>query len=93
MTIHCEERLCKAREYAESLGDKSLQECLDRLESWEHDGRTLHLYSDFAPFSFEFSLYGPDGQLIMNGGLLYHGNPDFSCAVTFNHKDLWQTHT
>lgn len=29
----------------------------------------------------------------MNGGLLYHGSPDQSCAVTFNHDDLWQTHT
>lgn len=93
MIIKCEERLREAREYAATLGDKSLQECLDRLRSWERDGRTLHLYRDFAPYSFGFSLYGPDGQLVMNGGLLYHGTPDRSCAVTFNRDDLWQTHT
>ena len=73
MIIKCQERLCEAQEYAATLGDKSLQECLARLESWEHDGRTVHLYGDFAPYSFGFSLYGPDGQLIMNGDLLYHG--------------------
>ena len=52
MIIKCEERLREAREYSAMLGDKSLQECLDRLESWEHDGRTVHLYRDFAPYSF-----------------------------------------
>ena len=93
MTVKCEERLREAREYAATLGDTSLQECLDRLESWERDGRTVHLYRDFAPYSFGFSLYGPDGQLVMNGGLLYHGSPDRSCAVTFDREHLWQTHT
>ena len=93
MIIKCQERLCEAQEYAATLGDKSLQKCLAKLESWEHDGRIVCLYGDFAPYSFGFSLYGPDGQLIMNGGLLYHGSPDQSCAVTFNHDDLWQTHT
>lgn len=93
MTVKCEERLREAQEYAATLGDTSLQECLDKLESWERDGRTVHLYSDFAPYSFGFSLYAPDGRLVMNGGLLYHGSPDLSCAVTFDREHLWQTHT
>lgn len=93
MTVHCEEKLCRAREYAESLGDSSLQRCLDKLASWECDGRTIHLFKDFAPYSFLFRLYAPDGKEIMVGGLLYHGTPDRSCAVTFNHEDRWQTHT
>lgn len=93
MVIHCEEKLREAQAYSAQLGDRSLQECLKKLESWERDGRTVHLHRDFAPYSFGFRLYAPDGRLIMNGGLLYHGNPDLSCAVTFNHKDLWQTHT
>ena len=93
MIINCVERLREAREYSETLDDKSLQECLDKLRSWERNGRTLHLYNDFAPYSFGFSLYAPDGRLIMNGGLLYHGSPDRSCAVTFDRKNLWQTHT
>ena len=62
MIIKCQERLCEAQEYAATLGDKSLQKCLAKLESWEHDGRIVSLYGDFAPYSFGFSLYGPDGQ-------------------------------
>ena len=91
--IKCEEKLREAREYATELSDKSLQTCLERLQSWEHDGRTIHLYKDFAPYSFSFRLCSPDDRLIMNGGLLYHGSPDRSCAVTFDHDNLWQTHT
>ena len=93
MIIKCEEKLREAREYATELSDKSLQTCLERLQSWEHDGRTIHLYKDFAPYSFSFRLCSPDDRLIMNGGLLYHGSPDRSCAVTFDHDNLWQTHT
>lgn len=93
MIIHCEERLREAREYAAELGDNSLQECLDKLDSWERDGRTVHLCRDHAPYSFGFRLVAPDGRLIMNGGLLYHGSPDRSGAVTFDDQNLWQTHT
>ena len=93
MIIHCEERLREAREYAAQLGDRSLRECLEKLESWEHDGRTVHLHRDFAPYSFGFRLCAPDGRLIMNGGLLFHGSPDWSCAWIENRDDLWQTHT
>lgn len=49
MVIHCEERLREAREYAAQLGDHSLQKCLDRLESWERDGRTVHLCVGITP--------------------------------------------
>lgn len=93
MIIHCEERLREAKKYADKLGDNSLQRCLDKLKSWEHDGRTVHLYRDYAPYSFSFKLVAPDELLIMNGGLLYHGSPDQSGAVTFDHENLWQTHT
>ena len=34
----------------------------------------------------------PDKTVLL-GDLLYHGSPDQSCAVTYNHDDLWQTHT
>ncbi|BFK46619.1 DUF4120 family protein [Alistipes sp. i18-0019-D1] len=93
MIVHCEEKLQKAREYAAELGDRSLQACLEKLQRWEHSGRTVHLHTDFAPHSFAFRLYGPDERLIMNGGLLYHGSPDRSRAVTFDRENLWQTHT
>ena len=29
----------------------------------------------------------------MNGGVLYHGNPDESYAVTFDPTKGWQIHT
>lgn len=93
MIVHCEERLRGAKKYADKLRDNSLQRCLDKLKSWEHDGRTVHLYSDFAPYSFGFRLEASDRGLIMSGGLLYHGTPDQSCAVTFDRENLWQTHT
>ena len=35
MRILCKEHLEETKRYAESIGDKSLQECLKRLESWE----------------------------------------------------------
>ncbi len=56
MIIKCEERLREAREYSETLDDKSLQECLDKLRSWERNGRTLHLYNDFAPYRLPASV-------------------------------------
>lgn len=95
MTIKCEERYAEAKVHAEKLGDKSLQECIDKLERWESDraGSTMYLTKDFAPYSFLFKLVGADGEVIINGGLIYHGTPDLSRSVTFDTKNLWQTHT
>ncbi len=48
--------------------------------------RTVHeielYYYDHAPYSFGFCERYPDGNTGIVGGLLYHGNPDESFAVT-----------
>lgn len=96
MRILCKEHLEETKRYAESIGDKSLQECLKRLESWEKNPRRpceITLTKDFAPYSFGFAEHYPDGSTGIVGGLLYHGNPDESFAVQLEPFHGWQIHT
>lgn len=94
MTIKCEERYQEALEYAAKTGDKTLQNCLDRLKQWEiNQNCEIFLCKDFAPLSFYFEMYDRNNNRVMNGGVLYHGNPDESFAVTFDPTKGWQIHT
>lgn len=93
MVIKCEERYNEAMEFAEKIGDKSLQDCLNRLKSWERDGLTIYLYKDFAPYSFYFEEMREDGTRSMNGGLIYHGNPDQSRSFQIEPSTGWEIHT
>ena len=82
--------------YAESIGDTSLQKCLERLKSWEENPDCpceISLYYDHAPYSFGFTQRYPDGSIGIVGGLLYHGIPDQSFAVTLEPFHGWQIHT
>ena len=82
--------------YAESIGDTSLQKCLERLKSWEENPDCpceISLYYDHAPYSFGFTQRYPDGRTGIVGGLLYHGIPDRSFAVTLEPFHGWQIHT
>ena len=82
--------------YAESIGDTSLQKCLERLKSWEENPdcpSEISLYYDHAPYSFGFTQCYPDGRTGIVGGLLYHGIPDRSFAVTLQPFHGWQIHT
>ena len=82
--------------YAESIGDTSLQKCLERLKSWEGNPDypcEISLYYDHAPYSFGFTQHYPDGRTGIVGGLLYHGIPDRSFAVTLQPFHGWQIHT
>ena len=82
--------------YAESIGDTSLQKCLERLKSWEENPDCpceISLYYDHAPYSFGFTQCYPDGRTGIVGGLLYHGIPDRSFAVTLQPFHGWQIHT
>jgi hypothetical protein len=94
MQIKCEERYREALDHAEKTGDNSLQECLNRLESKEtvYNGEVI-LTRDFAPLSFGFEIRDAGGKRLINGGLLYHGKPDQSLAVTFDPSTGWQIHT
>lgn len=86
----------EAMEHANKTNDPSLQECLDSLKRWEINSKgenKIMLYSDFAPLSFYFELMNEHNQRILNGGVLYHGNPDQSYAVMLVHKIGWSIHT
>ena len=74
----------------------SLQKCLERLKSWEENPDhpcEISLYYDHAPYSFGFTQCYPDGRTGIVGGLLYHGIPDRSFAVTLQPFHGWQIHT
>lgn len=96
MKIICEKLFNQAIEQAEKTNDPTLQECLDRLKSWETNPVRpceIELHGDFAPFSFLFVQRYPDGREGIVGGLVYHGNPDESFAVQITPKIGWQIHT
>lgn len=94
MEIKCKERYQEAMDYAEKTGDKTLQNCLNRLEQWEtNQNCRIFLCKDFAPLSFYFEMYDQNNNHVMNGGVLYHGTPDESRAVTFDLAKGWQIHT
>jgi hypothetical protein len=94
MQVRCEKRYAEAVAYAEKTGDKTLQDCLDRLKQWEINQKcVIILCYDHAPLSFYFEMNDQSGKRVMNGGLLYHGNPDESRAVTFDPAKGWQIHT
>ena len=91
-----EEHFENVKRYAESIGDTSLRKCLERLKSWEENPdcpSEISLYYDHAPYSFGFTQHYPDGRTGIVGGLLYHGIPDRSFAVTLQPFHGWQIHT
>ena len=50
MKIMCQEHYDKVVQYAESIGDKTFQECLEKLRQWEkHPSHPceIELYRDF----------------------------------------------
>ena len=89
--------LCdKVVQYAKSINDKTLENCLERLKQWEKNENRpceIELYYDHAPYSFGFCERYPDGKGGIVGGLLYHGNPDESFAVTMERFHGWSIHT
>ena len=94
MIIKCKERHQQALEHAAKTDDKTLQDCIERLKQWEtNQSCEIFLFKDFAPLSFYFEMYNNNGNRIMNGGVLYHGNPDESRAVTLDLTRGWQIHT
>ncbi len=65
MKILNEEHFENVKRYAESIGDTSLQKCLERLKSWEENPdcpSEISLYYDHAPYSFGFTQRYPDGR-------------------------------
>lgn len=67
MKILNEEHFENVKRYAESIGDTSLQKCLDRLKSWEENPdrpSEISLCYDHAPYSFGFTQRYPDGKQV-----------------------------
>ena len=74
----------------------NLENCLERLKQWEKNENRpceIELYYDHAPYSFGFCERYPDRNTGIVGGLLYHGNPDESFAVTMERFHGWSIHT
>ena len=96
MKICCsQEHYDKVVQYANSIQDRTLQKCLERLQQWEKNGQgcEIELYYDSAPYSFGFCERYADGKIGIVGGLLYHGSPDRSFAVTLDRFHGWSIHT
>lgn len=51
MIIKCQEHYNKVVEYAKSIGDNTLQQCIERLQQWEKNSNgkyEIELYRDFG---------------------------------------------
>lgn len=105
LIVHCQEHLDTVLQFAEETGqiDQLLKE-LCSLPTWFGGKAYAHLYSDFAPYSFFWTLNTEreptQANFIMNGGLIYHGShdrggdggaPTFSCNLT--PMNGWAIHT
>lgn len=66
MKIMCkQEYYNQVVQYAESIKDTSLQNCMERLEAWEKNPDRpceIELYHDWAPYSFGFTQRYPGRQ-------------------------------
>lgn len=94
--------LTEALEFAKSINDTTLQDCLNRLELIDKNlGSETTICDDFAPYSFEFSR-NKDGHSIGDGGIIFHGKhdnggdgsaPTFSVSLDNDTTPRWQIHT
>lgn len=103
--VHCEEKVAEAKAHAEQLGlTDQLNEQLERLGQLFQGGNrkvACHLYGDFAPFSFAWSLVDEDeGRVFYNGGLIFHGPHDNggdggapTFSVSLSPHDGWSIHS
>lgn len=83
---------------------ESLKQCLQRLHNpWPKDEwvkrNELHLYKDFAPASFAFTLRRA-GAYLISGGLLFYagaesgvGSPQFSVTTSGRKDARYEIHT
>ncbi len=95
--------LKKELEYAKTINDNSLQECLDRLKRQEENDKDIiiELYIDFAPHSFYF-VKKHKVTFFGNGGIIFHGShdnggnggsPTFSVSLNNDLSPHWEIHT
>lgn len=92
------ERLEKSKEFANSIGDTSLEGCLTRLSKHSRLGvdHYISLSPDFSEHGYIFCEY-LNNECRMNGGIIYHGNPKEgykeNSSVQLNPSYGWSIHT
>ena len=92
------ERLEKSKEFANSIGDTSLEDCLTRLSKHSRLGidHYISLSPDFSKHGYIFCEY-LNNECRMNGGIIYHGNHKEgykeNSSVQLNPSYGWQIHT
>lgn len=90
-------------EYAKSIGNDTLQKCIDKLKEndWHFDAETS-ISNDFAPRSFYFQRINKYDKQLVNGGIIFHGPhdgygsgsaPSFSVSIDDSKEIRWQIHT
>ena len=90
-------------EYAKSIGNDSLQVCIDRLEQVDVNMETeTTISNDFAPRSFYFQRIDKYDRQSGNGGIIFHGPhdrfgsgsaPSFSVSLDDSKEIRWEIHT
>jgi hypothetical protein len=92
------ERLEKSKEFANSVGDTSLEDCLTRLSKHSRLGvdHYISLSPDFSEHGYIFCEY-LNNECRMSGGIIYHGNPKEgykeNSSVQLNPSYGWSIHT
>jgi hypothetical protein len=98
-----EGKLQETLEFAKTINDNSLQECLNRLEQVEKNmqermpGMETQIATDWAKHSFYFVRKDSKGAFCGNGGIIFHGSPNEGYlqggSVQLEPSYGWQIHT
>ena len=101
LIVECPEHLAYVRGFADATNQRdAFEEKLEDLIRFKRDGSTVKLREDFAPYSFFWMLFSPEGTFWMNGGLIYHGAHDGggsggapTFSVNLTPTNGWAIHT
>lgn len=102
MTDLTEGALQQELDYAKSIGNDTLQQCIDRIKQIDENRECeTNIAKDFAPHSFYF-VRQKDGEFRGNGGIIFHGKhdgfgsgsaPTFSVSLSDSRETRWEIHT
>src|SRR5436309_7482900 len=97
LIVHCQERLDEVRKFAQehNLTEK-LEESLNYLSEYSDGTAECHLFSDFAPNSFSFSMQ-KNGKVWFCGGLIFYEGaesgasaPQLSVTLSGRKDSRWE---
>jgi hypothetical protein len=98
-----EGKLNQELEYAKSIGNDTLQQCIARLKQVDDNMETeTSIYNDYVPRSFYFLRKDKNDRTSGNGGIIFHGPhdgygsgapPTFSVSINDSKKTRWEIHT